>query len=74
MIGILVCLVVGGGFLAIARWGRRNAAALVPAHLSASSQAARARSLRRGAFTCAVTGWLFLVFTALALVDVVRGH
>lgn len=72
MIGVLLSLVAGAAFLAIARWGRRNAATLVPAHLTASSQAARARSLRRGAITCTVTGWLFLAFAALALVDLVR--
>lgn len=72
MIAVLMSLVLGGGFLAMARWGRRNATTLVPAHLTASSQAARARSLRRGAVTCTVTGWVFVMFAVLAFVDLVR--
>lgn len=74
MIAVLLFLVLGGAFLALARWGRRNAHLLVPTSMSLDGQRARARSMRRGAVTCAIAGWLFVAFAVLEAIDMATGH
>lgn len=49
---VAVPMAFAWAFLAIGRWGRRNADALVPAHLSPHRRDRERRALRRGALSC----------------------
>jgi hypothetical protein len=53
-------------FLAVGRWGRRNATALVPSSFSEHARAREERSLRRGARSVTVLGALFACVGVLA--------
>jgi len=52
--------------LAIGRWGRRNAADLVPTSMSAYGRAKQERSLRRGAWSLTAFGLLLAVLGAVS--------
>lgn len=63
-IGLVLCAVV---FLAVGRWGYRNAANLVPSSYSEQGQRKRARTLRHGAIMCHFAAGV-LVIAAFLLV------
>jgi hypothetical protein len=67
MIAALFGFALAALFLGLGRWGRHNAADLVPTALSAYGRAKRERSLRRGARSCQLLGSLFAVFAVLAV-------
>ena len=72
MITALGSFVFAGVFVAIGRWGRRNAPDLVPVHLSADGRARKERSLRRGSWSVTAVGALFAVLGVMvALAPVV---
>lgn len=66
MITVIGSFAFAGAFLAVGRWGRRNAPDLVPVTLSADARATKERSLRRGARSITVLGWLFAVLGVVA--------
>jgi hypothetical protein len=69
----VVALVFAAVLFAIGRWGRRNAAGLVPSALSEEGQRSQERALRRGSVACQLAAGLFLVFGLIELVTWVIG-
>ena len=67
MIVSLGSFAFAAALLALGRWGRQNAANLVPASLSAESRAKEQRSLRRGAISVTVLGGLFALLGVLVV-------
>ncbi|MFJ8816602.1 hypothetical protein [Amycolatopsis thermoflava] len=67
---MLVALAVLAGvfFFAVGRWGRRNAAGLVPPSLSAAGREKKERGLRTGALSCQIAGVVFVLLGVAALV------
>ena len=65
----IVAFALAAACLAIGRWGRRNAADLVPSSLSAYGQAKQERSLRRGAWSLTAFGLLLAVLGVVSGVD-----
>jgi hypothetical protein len=70
----LMSFVFAAAFLGIGRWGRRNAADLVPATFSSSTRQRKERSLRRGAWSVTVLGGLFVLLGVLAAFGAVYGE
>lgn len=73
MITALVSFAFAVAFLSIGRWGRRNAAGLVPVTISPAAQQRKERSLRRGARSVTVLGGLFALLGVLAAVGAAYG-
>jgi ABC-type Fe3+ transport system permease subunit len=69
VIASFVLLVLAVSLFAIGRWGRRNAAGLVPSTLPPEVRQKRERSLLRGALTCQVLALFFVVLALGLLID-----
>jgi hypothetical protein len=64
----VVSLLFAAVLFAIGRWGRRNAASLVPTALSEAGQRSQELVLRRGSVACQLVGGVFLIFGLVELV------
>jgi hypothetical protein len=73
MTAAVIGLLFAAALFAIGRWGRRNAAGLVPTALSEAGQRSQERALRRGSVACQLAAGLFLAFGLIQLVTWVRG-
>lgn len=62
-----VLVTLGVGLALLGRWGRRNAARLVPPILPERERAHRAAVLRRGALGCHVIAAVFVLAGAVSL-------
>lgn len=68
MISGIVALVLAAVLLVVGRWGRRNAAGLVPSSLSASARQDKERVVRRGGTTCQIVATWFVLLGIAELV------
>ncbi|MCQ4079214.1 hypothetical protein NGB36_00925 [Streptomyces sp. RB6PN25] len=59
LVGIVSQMALALGLMLVGRWGRRRAAALVPASLSGTDRDRRIVAMRRGALACKALGVLF---------------
>jgi hypothetical protein len=73
VIAALVAFLLATGLIALGRWGRRNAADLVPTSFSPAGRAKKERSLRRGALSLTVLGGLFIVLGLVSGVGATTG-
>ena len=68
MTSAVVSVLFASVLFAIGRWGRRNAAGLVPTALSEAGQRSQELVLRRGSVACQLVGGIFLIFGLVELV------
>lgn len=70
---VLLPLAGAAVFLSLSRWGRRNAAELVPATLSAERRQREERKIRRGARSLLLFAVLLTLMAVVQVVAQVRG-